>query len=87
MELNKIKIPALDPECLKKKAAKLWADLNEDNIEIKVTTSAMGLLLLALGIGAAVSISRCMTKMETNKALRNQKKQLIREIDAEAEKQ
>ena len=59
---------------LKKKAKQTWATLNENNIEVTLTTSAMGLLLFALGIGVSLGISRCITKMEIKSALRKQKK-------------
>ena len=59
---------------LKKKAKQTWESLNTNNIEVTLTTSAMGLLLFALGIGVSLGISRCITKMEVKSALRKQKK-------------
>ena len=57
----------------KKNAQEAWESLNKDNIEVTLTTSAMGLILFALGIGISLGISRCLTKMEVKSALRKQK--------------
>ncbi len=74
-----------DAKCMESKAKQVWKKLNEDNIEIKITTSAMGLMLFAAGIGAAVCISKCISQMETKKALRKQKKALRKEAKITAE--
>ena len=74
MENKSKKFPAANPAALKKKAKQTWETLNENNIEVTLTTSAMGLLLFALGIGVSLGISRCITKMEVRSALRKQKK-------------
>ena len=74
MENNFKKGLKTDPAALKKKAKKTWETLNENNIEVTLTTSAVGLLLFALGIGVSLGISRCITKMELKSALRKQKK-------------
>lgn len=74
MENKFSKFPKTDSAALKKKAKQTWETLNENNIEVTLTTSAMGLLLFALGIGVSLGISRCITKMEVRSALRKQKK-------------
>ena len=77
---NKIgQSPKIDPAALKKKAKKTWETLNQNNIEVTLTTSAMGLLFFALGIGVSLGISRCITKFELKSALRKQKKLLCPE--------
>ena len=74
MENNFKKFSKTDSAALKQKAKDTWETLNENNIEVTLTTSAMGLLLFALGIGVSLGISRCLTKMEVKSALRKQKK-------------
>lgn len=74
MENNFSKFSKTNAAALKKKAKQTWETLNENNIEVTLTTSAMGLLLFALGIGVSLGISRCITKMEVRSALRKQKK-------------
>jgi hypothetical protein len=74
MENNFKKFSKNESSALKKKAKQTWETLNENNIEVTLTTSAMGLLLFALGIGVSLGISRCITKMEIKSALRKQKK-------------
>lgn len=74
MENNFKKFSQNDSAMLKKKAKQTWESLNTNNIEVTLTTSAMGLLLFALGIGVSLGISRCITKMEVKSALRKQKK-------------
>ena len=74
MENNFSKFSKTNAAALKKKAKQTWETLNENNIEVTLTTSAMGLLLFALGIGISLGISRCITKMEVRSALRKQKK-------------
>ena len=77
MEHNFKKFSKSDSAVLKKKAKDTWETLNENNIEVTLTTSAMGLLLFALGVGVSLGISRCITKMEVKSALRKQKKILF----------
>ena len=77
MENNFKKFSKSDSAALKKKAKQTWETLNENNIEVTLTTSAMGLLLFALGVGVSLGISRCITKMEVKSALRKQKKILF----------
>ena len=74
-----MQVPKIDRDALKKKAQETWESLNKDNIEVTLTTSAMGLILFALGIGISLSISRCITKMEVSSALRKQKRLLTSE--------
>ena len=71
------KFSKIQSAALKKKAKQTWETLNENNIEVTLTTSAMGLLLFALGVGVSLGISRCITKMEVKSALRKQKKILF----------
>lgn len=66
----------IETGALKKKAKQTWETLNQNNIEVTLTTSAIGLLLFALGIGVTLGISRCMTKLEMKSALRKQQKLL-----------
>ena len=74
---NKFKNPIqTDADSLKKKMKQAWASITEDNIEVTLTTSAIGLMLFALGIGVSLGISRCITKLELRSALRKQKKAL-----------
>ncbi len=79
MENNTKTSPKTDAAALKKKAKKTWESLSENNIEVTLTTSAIGLLLFALGIGVSLGISRCITKIELKSALRKQKKCLCPE--------
>lgn len=74
MENNFKKFAKTDSSELKKKAKQTWDSLNENNIEVTLTTSAVGLMLFALGVGVSLGISRCITKMEIKSALRKQKK-------------
>ena len=74
MENNFKKFSQNDSVSLKKKAKQTWESLNTNNIEVTLSTSAMGLLLFALGVGVSLGISRCITKMEVKSALRKQKK-------------
>lgn len=85
MEFKGIILPKLNTSCIQSKAKQIWDKLNEDNIEINVKTSAMGVLLLAVGIGVAVGISECLAQNEIKKALRKQKKELDKEKEAEIE--
>lgn len=73
MENKFKKCPKTD---IQKKVKQTWETLNNNNIEVTLTTSAIGLLLFALGIGVSLGISRCITKMELKSALRKQKKAL-----------
>ena len=61
------------------KLKQTWSAFTEDNIEVTLTTSAMGLMLFAVGIGVSLGISRCITKIELKSALRKQKKMLCPE--------
>jgi hypothetical protein len=79
---NKFKqFPNIDAVALKKKMQQTWSTITEDNIEVTLTTSAIGLLLFAVGIGVSIGISRCITKLELRSALRKQKKALLPEQD------
>ena len=73
------KFPKFDGSAIKNKAKEIWNTLNSDNIEVTLTTSPMGLLFFALGIGASLGLSRCFTKAEVKNALRKQKKALLQE--------
>ena len=73
MENNFTQSPQMDPTALKKNAKQTWATLSENNIEVTLTTSAIGLLLFALGIGISICVSRCLTKLELKSALRKQR--------------
>ena len=66
-----------------KKLKQTWASFTEDNIEVTLTTSAMGLMLFAVGIGVSLGISRCITKIELKSALRRQKKMFLAETNPE----
>ncbi|MBQ3489088.1 MAG: hypothetical protein IJA86_00675 [Clostridia bacterium] len=79
MENNCKKFPKFDGTAIKNKAKEIWATLNSDNIEVTLTTSAMGLLFFALGLGVSLGLSRCITKAELKSALRKQKKALLQE--------
>lgn len=83
MEFKGIILPKIDTACIQSKAKQIWDKLNEDNIEINVKTSAMGIMLLAVGIGVAVGISECLAQREIKKALRKQKKELDQEKEDE----
>lgn len=83
MEIKGIVLPKIDTSCLQNKAKQIWNKLNEDNIEINVKTSAVGIMLFAVGVGVAVGISECLAQAEIKKALRKQKKELDREKEAE----
>lgn len=71
------KSPKIDGASIQEKAKKTWDTLVTENVEITLTTSALGLLLFALGIGITFCISRCITKAELKSALRKQKKMLL----------
>ena len=73
------KFPKFDTTAIKNKAKETWNTLNEDNIEVTLTTSAMGLLFFAIGIGVSLGLSRFITKAELTNALRKQKKALLQE--------
>lgn len=73
------KFPNFKDSALRKKMKQTWSALTEDNIEVTLTTSAMGLMLFAVGIGVSLGISRCITKIELKSALRKQKKMLCAE--------
>ena len=73
--------PKINCAAFKKKAQEVWESLNKDNIEVTMTTSAIGLLLFALGVGISFGISRCITKMELKSALRKQKQLFLETID------
>ena len=73
--------PNINCAAFKKKAQEVWESLNKDNIEVTMTTSAIGLLLFALGVGISFGISRCITKMELKSALRKQKQLFLETID------
>ena len=77
MDNNCKKFPKFDGAAIKNKAKEIWDTLNSDNIEVTLNTSAMGLLLFALGIGLSLGLSRCMTKAEMKAALRKQKQALL----------
>ena len=77
MENNANNSSQFDGASLKEKAKKTWDTLVAENVEITLTTSALGLLLFALGIGITLGISRCITKAEMRSALRKQKKMLL----------
>ena len=79
MENNCKKFPKFDSAAIKNKVKETWNTLNANNIEVTLTTSAMGLLFFALGIGASLGLSRCITKAELKTALRKQKKALLQE--------
>lgn len=66
----------LNAKKAQKKAKRIWKDLTDDSIEIAFRTSPMGLLLLAGTIMAVVCISKCKGKMEQQKALKKQAKEL-----------
>jgi len=68
---------------IKEKAKQAWETITADNIEVTLTTSALGLMLFALGIGVSLGISRCITKVELNAALRKQRKMLLAEMSEE----
>lgn len=79
MENNIKKFPKIDTAAIKNKVKETWDTLNTNNIEVTLSTSAMGLLFFALGIGVSLGLSRCITKAELNNALRKQKKTLLQE--------
>ena len=79
MDNNCKKFPKFDLDVIKNKAKEIWDTLNTDNIEVSLTTSAMGLLFFALGIGVSLGLSRFVTKAEVNAALRKQKKAFMQE--------
>ena len=79
MDNNCKKFPKFDGSAIKNKAKEIWETLNSDNIEVTLSTSAMGLLFFAIGIGISLGLSRCMTKAELKAALRKQKKALLQE--------
>ena len=83
MENKFKKSPKCKESSFKKKLQKTWASLTEDNIEVTLTTSAIGLMLFALGIGVSMGNSRCITKIEMQSALRKQKKMLAAENESE----
>lgn len=83
MENKFKKSPKCKESSFKKKLQKTWASLTEDNIEVTLTTSAIGLMLFAVGIGVSMGISRCITKIEMQSALRKQKKMLTAENESE----
>ena len=70
---NKCKTLKKESSAFMKKAKQTWETLCDDNIELTLTTSAVGLLLFALGIGISMGVSRCITKMELRSALRKQR--------------
>ena len=74
---NKCKTIKKESSDFKKKAKQTRQTLCDDNIEVTLTTSAVGLLLFALGIGISMGISRCITKMELKSALRKQRRLLF----------
>ena len=82
---NKIK-KSTETECsaFKKKAKQIWEAIIENNIEVTLTTSAIGLMLFAVGIGVSLGISRCITKIELQSALRKQKKILFPDETSES---
>lgn len=79
MDNNCKKFPKFDCAAIKNKAKEVWETLNADNIEVSLTTSAMGLLFFAIGIGVSLGLSRAFTKAELKSALRKQKKALLQE--------
>ena len=79
MDNNCKKFPKFDCTAIKAKVKEIWDTLNSDNIEVSLTTSAMGLLCFAIGIGVSLGLSRCITKAELKSALRKQKKVLLQE--------
>ena len=79
MDNNCKKFPKFDGTAIKNKVKEIWETLNSDNIEVTLSTSAMGLLFFALGLGFSFGLSRCMTKAEMKAALRKQRKALLQE--------
>lgn len=77
------KSPKFKDSSLQKKLKQTWSALTDNNIEVTLTTSAMGLMLFAVGIGVSLGISRCITKIELKSALRKQKKMLCTENNPE----
>ena len=71
----------LNTKKAQKKAKRIWKELNDDSIEISFRTSPMGILLLAGTIMAVVCISKCKGKMEQQKALKKQAKELSKASD------
>lgn len=79
MENKSKKSNKITESSFSEKLKKTWSAFTEDNIEVTLTTSAMGLMLFAVGIGVSLGISRCITKIELKSALRKQKKMLCSE--------
>lgn len=83
MEIKEIILQKVKPSCfqfmkeqVKEKAREIWDALNEDNIEINIKTSALGIVVFAVGVGVIVGISEYVSQAELKKALRKQKKEL-----------
>lgn len=74
MENKTKKALQTEESAFKKKAKQIWEAIIENNIEVTLSTSAIGLMLFAVGIGVSLGISRCITKIELQSALRKQKK-------------
>ena len=85
MEIKDLILKNINPACVKNKAKEIWDQLNEDNIEINIKTSAMGIMLFLVGVGVAAGISEWLSQVEVKKALRKQKKELDKEKEEEIE--
>ncbi len=92
MDIKEMILEKIKPSCLqlakdkvKEKAKDIWNALNEENIEINIKTSAIGIMIFAVGIGVIVGISECVSQAELKKALRKQKKDLDSKKEAEIE--
>jgi hypothetical protein len=66
----------IEMDSWKRKAKRIWKTLNEDNLEIKINTSIMGLILFSLTLSAMLGIYKHSAQAEMKKALKEQKKQM-----------
>ena len=92
MDIKEMILQKLTPSCLqfvkvkaKEKAKEIWDALNEENIEINIKTSALGIVIFAVGVGIVIGISEYVSKAELKKALRKQKKELDKAKEEEIE--
>ncbi len=62
-------------EELKAKAKGVWKSLTEDEIEIKLTVTPLGIIAAAAGVGATICAIRALHKMDVKRALKKQAQQ------------
>ncbi len=78
MEFTTQGMPHIDTCKIEKSAKNLWKKLNEDTVEISITTTPMSIIAATVGVVAVIGIVKCVNKIEKKASIKKEAKKIAK---------